>query len=148
MGISQRTMRRAFERYGEIVYRGRVGKHSPRKRDSGKFSYGGRTPAKGVSQGRDMSLSIYSGQLKLRELWLRAGILISKIEGDEMRSLLVDAKAEYECAGVIPVDIELKLTLSGYVIDELTDLWDITAALADDKGVLDAITDTPLNSFN
>jgi hypothetical protein len=99
------------------------------------------------TKGRDMSMSVYAGQLKIRELWLRAGILIQRIEGVEMRELLKDAKAEYEVNGVIPVNMEIKLSSSGHTIDNLKELWDITADLANDESPPSA-DDAPLNTFS
>lgn len=150
--VSTRTMRRAFERHGDAVFYGRVSKYAPRRLPEqqdgtkGRFTHGSRTPEKGKHE-PNFDMTMYFGRLKIRELWLRAGILVVPFEEEEMRQLMIDAKAQFDADGVVHANTAVRLQAAGRNIDELTQLWGIMDKAEVDISDLDKSA-APLNSFN
>lgn len=135
-GVSTRTMERAFRRYGERVYLGRVGKHS-----------GGHVVSTYTKrQARKKAGLIQLGLLKIRQFWLRAGILAVAYEDYEVKTLLVKAKGEYERNGMICTDTALQLQAGGINVETLEDVWAAMKTAEADTGAAPT-DDAPLNSF-
>jgi len=103
---SKRTQRRAFERYGEIVYEEEnVGKHSKARRK--------RKPKK----------PSLKAQRKLRNLYLRADILVLPYGEREVKVLLQKARKEFDEQGMITIKTSVELVRAGQNVYDLEALW-------------------------
>ena len=103
---SKRTQRRAFQRYGEIVYEQEtVGKHSKARRK--------RKPKK----------PSLDAQRKLRNLYLRADILVVPYGELEVKELMQKARTEFDEKGMITINTSVELVRAGQNVYDLEALW-------------------------
>jgi len=103
---SKRTQRRAYERYGDIVYEeDSVGKHSKARRKR-----------------KPKSPSIQA-QRKLRNLYLRAGIFAVPYGDKEVKELLIKARKEFDEMGMITINTSVELVRAGQNVYDLEALW-------------------------
>lgn len=142
--VSNRTMRRAWDRHGDAVFHGQISKHGPHTNYSPRlgrrvFTSGSKRTAKG----RNFSEQIYNGRLKLRNLGLRAGILLIPFEESEMRSLVQRAKDMYQAKGRVGIDLTKSLEAAGYNVESMIQLWSVMDTIDDER----VEKDTPLNRF-
>lgn len=125
--ISTRRMRRAYERYGKVVFNGQVSKHA-----------GGRQRSPKAKPARKTEDLIYQGLLKIRALWLRAGLLIIPYGEYELKAILQQAKEEFDTKGMVSINTSLLLHAAGHDVEKLEKLWRLmTTAKVDMNGIDD-----------
>ena len=104
---SKRQMRRAQQRYGDIVFEEEViGKHSKARKK--------RKPKPASPE----------HLRKLRSLYLRADILVVPYSEKEVKELMQKAREEYDRNGLISTNTSLELTKAGKDVLEIERLWD------------------------
>jgi hypothetical protein len=156
---STRTLLRAIDRYGPAVLDGRVSKYGPRIKANGQFTHGTRTPkplSRRAAKARRIKLArrgeqLDSGIQKIRDLWLRAGVLVLPFSEKEIKMKLQEAKKQFEDDGVIAADLGIQLQQSGYDLDQLEQYWTLMSKAEinpDGIDTDDLETDEPLNSFH
>jgi len=104
---TKRQMRRAYERFGEKVFEEEVvGKHSKARKK--------RKPKPASAE----------HLRKLRQLYLRADILIIPYTEKELKELMKKARTEYDKNGLISTATSLELLKAGKNVTEIEALWD------------------------
>lgn len=143
-GVSARQQRRAFLRYGPSVYAGRICKHEGNRVLSAKKRH------ESLSKDATMREVISRGKAKIQNFWLQAGLLVIPYGESELKTILQQAKQQFDTDGVIRVDTAMQLGASGHSVAKLEQVWGMMRDAEIDPTAFTPepyAEDQPLNSF-